>query len=46
MATAPRQTLAGVLQAEVSADIDAHAEAVDEMVTGWWSATIVTTNAS
>ena len=42
---AARQMLAVALQAEVSAYIDAHAEEVDENVTGWWSATVITTNA-
>ena len=42
---AARQMLAVALQAEVSAYIDAHAEESMRMVTGWWSATVITTNA-
>ena len=46
---AARQRLAVALQAEVSAYIDAHAEPMPRrsmrMVTGWWSATVITANA-
>jgi putative transposase len=42
---AARQMLAVALQAEVSACIDALAEKVDENGHGWWSATVITTNA-
>ncbi|MDX6708373.1 MAG: putative transposase [Solirubrobacteraceae bacterium] len=41
---AARQMLAVALQAEVSADIDAHAEEVDENGHRWWSAMVITTN--
>ena len=42
---AARQMLAVALQAEVPACIDAHAGEFERMVTGWWSATVITTNA-
>jgi hypothetical protein len=42
---AARQMLAVALQAEVSAYIDAHAEGSMRIVTGWLSATVITTNA-
>ena len=37
--------VSGHHRAEVSAYIDAHAEESMRMVTGWWSATVITTNA-
>jgi hypothetical protein len=42
---AGRQMLAVALQAEVSAYIDAMPRRSMRMVTGWWSATVITTNA-
>jgi hypothetical protein len=42
---AVRQMLAVALQAEVSAYIDAMPRRSMRMVTGWWSATVITTNA-
>ena len=42
---AARQTLAVALQTEVSAYIDAMPRRSMRMVTGWWSATVITTNA-
>jgi hypothetical protein len=42
---ASRQMLAVALQAEVSAYIDALPRRSMRMVTRWWSATVITTNA-
>jgi putative transposase len=39
-----RQMLAAALHAEVAAYIEAHAEELDGMATGWWSATAPTSS--